>query len=74
MDDGKGDLGKLMGLKEPMRYYPISSLDRKGEFDIAVHENSFINKTLFNQKAGFPMRINGPIGSIKFIGRGSFYK
>lgn len=64
----------MMGNKDPLEYYPMNSINKKGEFDIAVHKDSFLNKILFNQKGGFPMMVQGPIGSMKLLGRGKFYK
>lgn len=63
-----------MGLKERMLYYPMSSISKTGEFDIATHKDSFLNKAVFNQKGGVPMLVQGPIGSIKFLGQGRFFK
>ena len=64
----------MMGNKEPLQFYTLSSINKKGQFDITVHSDSFLNKILYNQKGGFPMSVRGPIGDYKYLGRGRLYK
>lgn len=73
-DDGNGDLARMAGIYEAMIFYPLGSLKRKGEFDIAVKEDSAMNRMLHNQKPGFPMKVQGPKGRFKYLGYGQFYE
>ena len=73
-DDGNGDLARAAGIFEAMIFYPLGSIRKKGEFDIAVKEDSAINRMLYNQKPGFPMKVQGPKGRFKYLGYGKFYE
>lgn len=73
-DDGNGDLARAAGIFEAMVFYPLGSLKKKGEFDVAVKEDSAMNRMLHNQKPGFPMKVKGPKGRFKYLGYGNFYE
>ena len=73
-DDGNGDLMRLAGVMEALVYYPLGAISQKGEFDVAVHEDSPIYRMLYNQKHGFPMKVKGPRGNNKYLGNSTFYE
>lgn len=73
-DDGNGDLARAAGIFEAMVFYPLNSLEKAGEFDVAVKEDSAIYRMLHNQKPGFPMKVKGPKGQHKYLGNGAFYE
>ena len=73
-DDGQGDIMALAGFKEALLFYPLGAVSAKGHFDVAVDEASPMYRMLFNQKPGFPLKVKGPCGRIKYLGNGNFYE